>query len=140
MPSYAVISVGEDNSYGHPDDNTLSRLRDADVTIYRTDLHGDIVISSDGKTVSVVTDKSASADAVMKPGGSVVTEPTQEPETTTTPTTEPEQPTTNSVMVWIPNSGSKYHSKSSCSNMKNPTQVTLEEAERRGFTPCKKCY
>lgn len=44
------------------------------------------------------------------------------------------------TMVWIPQSGSKYHSKSSCSNMKNPTQITKEEAERRGYEPCKKCY
>lgn len=44
------------------------------------------------------------------------------------------------VMVWIPQSGKKYHSRAGCSNMKNPTQVTKEEAESRGYTPCKKCY
>ncbi len=44
------------------------------------------------------------------------------------------------TIVWIPQSGSKYHSKSSCSNMKNPAQVTKEEAEQRGYEPCKKCY
>jgi len=43
------------------------------------------------------------------------------------------------TMVWIPKTGSKYHYRSSCSNMKNPTQVTLEEAIRRGYEPCKKC-
>jgi DNA-entry nuclease len=46
----------------------------------------------------------------------------------------------NNVMVWIPNSGSRYHNKSTCSNMKNPTKVTLQEAERLGFTPCGRCY
>ena len=45
-----------------------------------------------------------------------------------------------SEMVWIPSSGTKYHSKSTCSNMKNPTQVTKEEAEEKGYEPCKKCY
>lgn len=64
-------------------------------------------------------------------------------------TTESSKPTENhddtaqgssGIMVWIPQSGSKYHSKSSCSNMKNPTQVTKEEAEQRGYEPCKKCY
>ena len=44
------------------------------------------------------------------------------------------------MMVWIPNSGKKYHSNASCSNMKNPQHVSLEEAERRGFTRCKKCW
>ena len=42
-------------------------------------------------------------------------------------------------MVWIPNSGSKYHSRSGCSNMKNPRQVTKQEAENEGYEPCKKC-
>ena len=45
-----------------------------------------------------------------------------------------------SGMVWIPQSGSKYHSRSGCSNMKNPTQVTQSEAESMGYEPCKKCY
>lgn len=52
MPQYAIISVGEDNSYGHPHDEVLSRLRDADVTVYRTDSDGDIVCVSDGKKVT----------------------------------------------------------------------------------------
>ena len=43
-------------------------------------------------------------------------------------------------MVWIPNSGSKYHSRSGCSNMKNPRQVTKQEAENEGYEPCKKCW
>lgn len=42
-------------------------------------------------------------------------------------------------LVWIPNSGSKYHSTGACSNMKNPKQVTLSEAKRLGYTPCSKC-
>ena len=43
-------------------------------------------------------------------------------------------------MVWIPNSGSKYHSHSGCSNMKNPRQVTKQEAINQGFDACKKCW
>lgn len=44
------------------------------------------------------------------------------------------------TLVWIPNSGSKYHSTSTCSNMKNPTQVSLETALARGFGKCSKCW
>ena len=43
-------------------------------------------------------------------------------------------------MVWIPKSGQKYHKKSTCSGMKEPSQVTKEQAESWGYTPCKKCY
>ena len=46
----------------------------------------------------------------------------------------------SSDMVWIPRTGSKYHSNSSCSNMKNPRQVTVDYAISLGYEPCKKCY
>ena len=46
----------------------------------------------------------------------------------------------SSTMVRIPKSGKKYHRSSSCSNMKNPSQVTLEKAQSLGYTPCSKCY
>lgn len=62
MPQYAVISVGAGNSYGHPADDTLSKLRDAGVEVFRTDLQGDIFCSSDGKTVSFETQKQANAE------------------------------------------------------------------------------
>lgn len=46
----------------------------------------------------------------------------------------------NNITVWIPtNGGSKYHSRSSCSGMKNPQQVTLAQAKASGYTACSKC-
>ena len=53
MPAYAVISVGKDNSYGHPDETVLSRLEDAGARILRTDELGDILFVSDGRTVTL---------------------------------------------------------------------------------------
>ncbi len=45
------------------------------------------------------------------------------------------------TMVWIPtNGGRKYHTRSGCSNMKNPKQVTVSKAESSGYTPCKRCH
>ena len=43
-------------------------------------------------------------------------------------------------MVWIPQSGSKYHSKSSCSGMDGPRQIPISQAISRGYEPCKRCY
>ena len=43
-------------------------------------------------------------------------------------------------MVWIPSSGTKYHSKSSCSNMSSPRQISIEEAQNSGYTPCQRCH
>ena len=42
-------------------------------------------------------------------------------------------------MVWISGYGSTYHSRSSCSNMRDPWQVTISEAQSMRRTPCKKC-
>jgi len=50
-PDYAVISVGEDNDYGHPHRRTLRRLERHGVEILRTDLDGDIEFTSDGERV-----------------------------------------------------------------------------------------
>lgn len=57
MPEYAVISVGKGNTYEHPHEKTLSLLEDADVKVYRTDEHGDIIVRSDGKSLSFETSK-----------------------------------------------------------------------------------
>ena len=51
QPSIGVISCEKGNRYGHPHEETLSRLHDADVTVFRTDLEGSIVIFSDGMKV-----------------------------------------------------------------------------------------
>jgi len=51
-PQYAVIEVGKDNPYGHPTSAALNRLSDANVKVFRTDLDGTIVFTTDGKTIS----------------------------------------------------------------------------------------
>lgn len=56
MPAYAVISVGEDNSYGHPTEAVLSRLSDAGTVVYRTDQSGTIIARSDGETITFETE------------------------------------------------------------------------------------
>jgi len=56
-PDYAVISVGSPNDYGHPHDETLEILKLLDIKIYRTDRHGNIVMSSDGNNIEIVKEK-----------------------------------------------------------------------------------
>lgn len=56
-PRYAAISCSADNDYGHPATSTLKTLKALDVTYYRTDLNGTITVTSDGKTISVSTEK-----------------------------------------------------------------------------------
>lgn len=55
-PAYAVISVGVDNTYGHPDPGTLTRLQKAGAAVLRTDVLGTVSLSvlEDGSVQRVV--------------------------------------------------------------------------------------
>lgn len=55
----------------------------------------------------------------------------------TTPAPTPEA---NGQTVYVSRTGSKYHSNPNCSNMKNPSSMTMEEAQGKGLEACKKCY
>ena len=50
-PQVAVISCGKDNSYGHPHEETMQRLQEKAMTIYRTDEDGTILATCDGTSI-----------------------------------------------------------------------------------------
>ena len=54
-PKYAVISVGVNNTYRHPADSTLSKLKELGTKVYRTDDSGTVIASSDGKNITFQT-------------------------------------------------------------------------------------
>lgn len=54
---YAIIMVGADNKYNHPSSNIITRWQTNGAKIYRTDLHGNIIAISDGKTIEITTSK-----------------------------------------------------------------------------------
>lgn len=54
-PIYGVISCGKGNSYGHPHAETLAKLEDEDVQVYRTDKMGTVRAVSDGTNVTMST-------------------------------------------------------------------------------------
>ncbi|WP_240419354.1 ComEC/Rec2 family competence protein [Paenibacillus periandrae] len=56
-PQYAIIQSGKDNNYGHPDKTILSRLKKAGVSVYRNDLQGTVSVISDGKNVTIATER-----------------------------------------------------------------------------------
>ena len=125
-PEYAVISCGADNKYGHPQEETLSKLRDADCTVYRTDLQGDITCVSDGTTLTWSTAKHAS-DAAVNP----------------TIADGSGQNSTDTVGTYIGNINSQVFHKPTCNSLpaeKNQIQfASREEATSAGYTPCGRC-
>jgi len=156
MPGYAVISVGTNNQYGHPTDNALSRLRDADVKTYRTDMQGDIICTSNGKSVSFKVERNANIDtlaSVSKPTASPTAKPTVSPSTkptaeptpkpTVKPTTKPEEPTD---VRYILNTSTKKFHHPHCSSVKmmsdknkQETAMTRDEVIGQGYDPCGRC-
>jgi len=57
-PSYAVISVGKGNDYGHPHEEVLMRLHQAGIKTFRTDESGTVVFVTDGDNIEVNTERS----------------------------------------------------------------------------------
>ena len=116
MPQYAVISVGTGNSYGHPSEDTLSRLRDADVTVYRTDQQGTIVACSDGAQVTFETGK----EVAPTPGR-----------------------TEGAEQTYIGNVNSHVFHLETCSSLPaEHNQIVFDSREaavEAGYTPCGRC-
>jgi competence protein ComEC len=53
----AVICVGQPNDYGHPVPSTLQAIAATGAQIWRTDQHGDIVVTFQGRRISVRSDR-----------------------------------------------------------------------------------
>ena len=131
-PKYAVISVGKDNDYGHPNKEALQRLSSRGIQVYRTDESGTIVATSDGNniTFSVVPSSNNSEGS-----GSSNNDGNSQNETVSSSNEQVE-----SSIVWVSRNGVKvYHKDKTCSGMKSPVEMTLEEAESDGLRACSKC-
>ncbi|MBY7006766.1 MBL fold metallo-hydrolase [Clostridium botulinum] len=114
-PRYAIVSCGKGNDYGHPHQETINKLNSKNIEILRTDVSGTIISTSNGENITFNTSGTGN-------------------------TTNDNNPDTKSNTVWVANKTSKiYHSSKDCSNMKNPTQISLEDAQEKGLKPCSKC-
>jgi competence protein ComEC len=142
MPQYAVISCGRNNSYGHPDDDTLSRLRDADTVLYRTDMQGTITATSDGSTVAFSTERNTGAQTnqTFKPNQESQTAAAEQTSTTTL-TSDTAEPSVHEYYIGNKNTHS-LHSPD-CNNLpdeKNRVRFdSLDEALADGYRPHKNC-
>lgn len=58
-PTWSIIPCGLNNEYGHPHDSTLSRFRDAEVTIFRMDHAGTVIATTDGETLAFAWERSS---------------------------------------------------------------------------------
>lgn len=56
-PEYAIYSAGKGNSYGHPHQEVLDRLDAKNITTYGTDVHGNIIVTTDGIESTIKTNQ-----------------------------------------------------------------------------------
>ena len=146
-PSWAVVSCGAGNSYGHPAAETMGKLSDMDIPVYRTDEQGTCIALSDGETVSWNQEpcndyrSGDESSSVSSDTGSVSSQ-NQESTAIQAQETPAEESTPVGNMVWISATGSKYHSIPNCGNMNpaNAHQETESQAQAEGYEACKKCW
>ena len=92
------------------------------------------IFTNDSNDITTNSDTTQPENITTEPNNTESDDNTSiEPDNTTTDDEKKE-------MVWIPSTGTKYHSKSTCSGMNSPTQVPIEDAIKQGYTACKKCY
>lgn len=126
-PRYAVMCVGANNQYGHPAPETLSKLAERGIKVYRTDEAGTIIATSDGKSIS------------FNKQPSPVNTSTNTGSTTVSDTKNNQNDTRDDITVYITKTGSKYH-REGCSSLRTSSiPISLSEAKQRGYEPCKIC-
>lgn len=125
-PKYAVISVGAENSYGGPPASTIDKLKDARAEILRTDLSGNIIFQTNGKSLSCNKSQITGFEAPYSIPSSVTT------------------PIITGQYVGSKKTG-KYHYQTCRDAQKMSTDdmvwfKTEEEAKDALFRPCTVCF
>lgn len=138
VPQYAVISCGQDNSYGHPDEETLEKLEAMEIPIFRTDKQGTVIALSDGEEIS--WNKEPWQEELGEEGSTGAVYSQEMPQTQSEAPQETYE--TSQQQVWLSATGSKYHSIPDCGNMdpSRARQVSLSDAQSQGYEACKKCW
>lgn len=145
-PKYAVISVGENNSYGHPSAQTLNKL--SGIELYRTDLMGTIIASTDGEEITFSTEKGTKPTAANPAQTAIIqTAPAPSPITPSI-TASPELTTRPAVLespsvIYIGNKNTLKFHLPTCSGLPDEANRIIfnsrEEAVQAGMTPCARC-
>jgi competence protein ComEC len=138
-PEIAVIEVGVNNDYGHPTEKTLGALQSAGSRVYRTDLDGNIVVTTDGQSYSVSTEKLSWDTATTVPKSTA-------PSFIGSSVGPPASTSALSQQQFVGSSKSdKYHypSCSAAKKIKPANLVTFsssEDARAHGYVPCGICH
>ncbi|MGL4848114.1 MAG: ComEC/Rec2 family competence protein [Clostridium sp.] len=144
-PEYAVITVGEENKYNHPNKTTMDKLKERNIIVHRTDECGNIIFTSTGKGLKTDCTKASYnfRDTEEKKEASSSKKPSTSPKPTpVTPNKPKPEETTKpkAQMVWLSATGSKYHSKNNCGRMNPSTARQVDLNTLSGYEACSKCF
>lgn len=132
-PKYAIISVGKGNDYGHPTKATLTKLKQAKISTFRTDENGTIIATSDGTTITF--DKKATVSSNQTTDKNTTTNNGSNTNVTNNAGKNDNTTTT----VYITKTGEKYHRDGCSSLSRSKIAMSLKDAISKKYTPCKKC-
>lgn len=156
-PKYAVISCGENNSYGHPHAETLNTFRTNGVSVYRTDEDGTIIATSDGNKITFNVPASETwkageaTESELNSNETAYTSPQSQSqnEKSTNVTEEPSIDADSKVTTentYILNTNTKKFHYPACSSVdqmaeknKQVYSGSRDEIIAMGYEPCKRC-
>ena len=114
-PEYAIISVGEGNTYGHPCESVTSRYHDAGIPMFRTNELGHVYVTSNGETISVTWEDQSAQPSDIE----------------------------SAKTIYIGNRNSKKLHTPDCSSLPGKSNRvefdSLAEAIAAGYEPCSSC-
>ena len=133
-PTYAVISYGVDNSYGHPTQEALDAL--SGTTVYGTGANGTVTIESDGTNLSVSNEK----DGAVVAGDTAATSASSAAAAAESSGAQADTGNGSDPTVYVTKTGKKYH-RDGCQYLKkSKIPMSLSEAKSAGLEPCSKCH
>lgn len=162
-PVFAVITVGKDNSYGHPHIETMEKLKNKNLKLHRTDQCGTVIFNSTGNGLKtdckegnfeagtkisnkIESNNNNTSDSNKKTEATTNNNNTsnsnKKTETTTNNTTPNKNESSPTVgkSVYLSATGDKYHSINNCGRM-NPSKArkVLLDSIKGQYEPCSKC-
>ncbi len=141
-PKYAVISCGTGNDYGHPTQEVLDRLWDKDVSVFRTDEQGNIIMTSDGKEITWST----SPSETWAPGVVPAKAPDRNRESVEKTGTDAAEDNQTAENLYILNNNTMKFHRPGCSSVQKISEknygessLSRDELIAQGYSPCGNC-
>ena len=142
-PQIAVISCGSDNEYGHPTEQVLNHLKEMDISVLRTDMHGDIIFQEVEGELRYGVSFDTNED-VYTPGIIPISE--EQPEQTSRVSPESDNSESTNEQTYILNTNTKKFHYPDCKSVKQMKDKNKQEyfgtrdnVIAMGYAPCGNC-